>query len=93
MAGTLVATKYEDIRSGEITWGFRVYDEYETFYCNTLEESEAKTEDDIEFLKIAMQYYIENSDGGSFFDSIAEMKLGLNINDEYYDWEEISEAF
>jgi len=77
-------TKFEDVRNGTSTFGFRAYDDYAQTYNNTLESI---PDDDLEFLRVA----IEHGDNifGDIIDFCIEQERGLYIADIWYDWEKV----
>lgn len=87
---TLVATKFENICAGEVTYGFRMYDDYFTAYDNLMEAPET---DDLKLLAYCKQQYSDSSDIGSALDDLQEMEKGIEINGQWYDWNEIKHLF
>jgi len=82
----LVGTTFTET-TGDVSYGFRMYDEYEKTYCNILESP--PPEDDLELLQVALEYTDDISK--AMFDFMREHETGLTINGTYYDWEEIAD--
>lgn len=79
---TIEPTEFKDVRSGNITYGVRVYDDYDQKYDNNWESI---PDDDMEVLSKTL-----NSDGMSdFFELVKAEEKGLYIGDQWYDFEEI----
>lgn len=79
---TIEPTEFKDVRSGNITYGVRVYDDYDQKYDNNWESI---PDDDMEILAKTL-----NSDGMSdFFELVKAEEKGLYIGDQWYDFEEI----
>ncbi len=84
---SLIATKFTNIKTGHETLGYRLYDDYEQIYDNTFE---SVPDDDIEFLQMVYDRCDEYS---AILNYLWETKKGININEEYYDWDEIKGVF
>lgn len=88
----LLSTKFEDVGHGPgegtggggVTYGFRIYDDYSKSYDNN---AECAIEGDLELLS----YALENGDeqAQSILSFITEEEHGLDINNEWYEWEQI----
>ena len=80
---TLLSTTFVDM-SVETSYGYRLFDDYGQTYCNI---GSYLIEDDLELLQFAM----ENSDDYSrtLFKFLIEDQKGLNINNSWYDFDEI----
>lgn len=79
----LIGTKFVD-SDGIESYGFRISDNYAKSYDNW---SECPIEGDLELLA----YAVENGDeqAQSILNFVAEEEKGIDINDTWYDWEEI----
>lgn len=80
-----VTTKFEDLSTGKITWGFRISDEYGSDFNDSFSEEEVRTmttEDAIEIIRDDM---CDDPDG--FFWAIKT--YGFNFNDVWIDAEDI----
>lgn len=85
---TLIATTFDEHVCGTKTHGFRMYDDYSQAYDNN---SESPIEDDFDLLRYALT--CSNSDIKAMLDFIAENEMGMMINSQFYDWEEIKDCF
>ena len=85
---TIQPTKFENVRTGEVTYGVRIYDEYGSTYQNTWE---AIPDDDLEVLRLA----IDNQDDTAevMFDFLQENEHGCDIGNEWYEWAQIKPCF
>lgn len=81
---TVEPTKFVDVRSGQETFGYRIFDDYGCCYDNTLESI---PDDDLELLKIVC----ENETDGvlAMIDFVTENENGIEIGGVFYDHEEI----
>ena len=84
---TIQPTIFENHPTGEKTHGFRFYDDYAQFYCNTLESP--LPDNDLDMLRLVM----DNLDdvGSAMIDYIIENEVGINIGGEWYDYEAIAD--
>jgi hypothetical protein len=73
--------------------GYRLYDDYGSYYCNILTEEQAKTDDYIELLKLALENSIGDEGPEQMLSHVNGTKSGMTINGAYYEWDEIAEAF
>jgi len=84
---TLVSTIFKDVHNNVESYGFRLYDNYASSYCNLLEKEEFEQMSDFDFVRAAIEY-----------DAIDENLLeyveenGMFINNEWYDSEELIEG-
>lgn len=88
----LQATKFINVRGkdeGSYTFGFRLFDDYESVFMDEGEVSGVTSEDDFEFLK----YVVDNANGKieDMLDSVVENEKGMEINGMWYDWDEIKD--
>jgi len=81
---TIEPTKFVDVRTGGETFGYRIFDNYDCYYNNTLESI---PDDNLELLKIVC----ENETDGilSMIDFITENEKGVEIGGVWYDFDEI----
>ena len=84
----LMSTKFVD-RDGT-TYGFRMYDNYGTAYNNC---SEGLIEDDMQLLRYVKIATTKDRTLAAFFNYIKECESGIEINNTWYDWEEIKDIF
>lgn len=81
-------TKFENVRTGEVSLGVRVYDDEGCFYDNSWESI---PDDDLEVLRIAYQ---QASTGVSeLLAYVYESEKGLYIGGTWYEWDEIKSVF
>lgn len=85
---TLQATVFENRPQGTKTVGYRIYDSHGKAYSNTLQ---ALPDDDLELLRIAMDYGDETTQDMIGF--CLEYEVGLYIGDEWYEWDQIKHLF
>lgn len=81
-------TKFEDIPTGEITLGVRIYDSYDNMYQNTWHTIPS---DDMDILR----WVIEKADDQvkDLLSFIEETESGLYIGNKYYEWSQIKHCF
>lgn len=72
--------------TGEITKGYRIYDDYGQTYCNTWETIPT---DDLDILELAIEDADTNAK--SFFDFIKGHEVGISINGTWYDFADIAD--
>lgn len=87
------ATKFTDISGREDrdeSWGFRIYDDYDSEYYNVLTEQQARTVDPLAFLDIIIETLGNDQNHLQY---VAETECGIDINDRWYEWEEIKSKF
>ena len=83
--------EFKDPRTGEISKGFRAFDDYHQTYCNWWESI---PDDDLEFLKdVVAQKNEGNNDLDELIDWIQEQETGVYIGDTFYEWEQIKSLF
>ena len=81
-------TKFEDVRTGEVSLGVRVYDNEECLYDNSWDEI---PDDDLEVLRVA---YEQASVGvRALLQYVWESERGMYIGGTWYEWDEIKSAF
>ena len=80
----LVSTKFTNIKSGEESFGYRIYDDYSSEYNNLLD---TPIDDDLDLLAQAIE------DSHEMLDFVRENETGVDINGTWYDWEEIQPVF
>lgn len=81
---TIEPTKFVNVRSGEESLGYRMYDNYGSHYDNTLESI---PDDDLELLKIV----VTNNDDiiQDLLDYVVETESGIEIGGVCYNYSEI----
>ncbi|UCG02539.1 MAG: hypothetical protein JSW11_00815 [Candidatus Heimdallarchaeota archaeon] len=79
---TIQPTEFKNVRTGEITYGFRMYDDHGQTYDNTWETI---PDDDMEVLSLIM----ESSDKETEEMIDDTIGTGLYIGNEWYPWKEI----
>jgi hypothetical protein len=94
---TIQTVEFKKVPSGEVTKGFCISDNYGNAYGNTWGSI---PEDDMEILKKVLADHFYNSGSLLATDNIGEMldyvdinESGVEINGEWYDWEQIGELF
>ena len=81
-------TKFEDVRDGTVSYGYRAFDDYEKTYCNLWESI---PDDDLEFLAKAMEE--DDAILASLLSHLQEMEKGFYIGPQYYDWCDVKHLF
>jgi hypothetical protein len=78
-------TEFKNVRDGAVTFGVRIYDDYEQEYTNTWDSI---PDDDLAVLALVLK---ENS--GDMFDFVRENESGVYVGDNWLTWEEIKHLF
>jgi hypothetical protein len=82
----IIRTEFKDMTTGIVSYGFRMYDDYEGVYSNLYEES-IKDLSDMELLREASELCsVKDSD---MLVAVAENEDGVEIDGTYYEWDEI----
>lgn len=72
-------TKFEDVRNGGVSFGFRAHDDYGQAYDNTWD---VIPDDDLEFIaKVAQS---DDETVSAMFDSVKEHETGVFVGSVYY---------
>ena len=79
-------TEFINTRSGEKTYGVRVYDDYAAAYDNTWDSIPAS---DIEVLKMVLK--MDGKEIQEMFENVQENEKGISIGGTWYDWEDIKD--
>jgi hypothetical protein len=82
----LLATTFSDLMA--TTYGFRMYDEYDQCYDDN---SESPIEDDLDLLRYALT--VDCDKVREMLSYLKENREGMNINNVWYDWDEIAAVF
>jgi len=87
---SLVRTEFKCLKTGESTFGFRLYDDYDQFYMDGDETRQAIPEDDLKF----WEYAIQNAGCAerALLESLLKNKKGLCIDGVWYDFTELKRA-
>lgn len=85
---TIEPTEFKNIRTGHKTYGVRVYDGYDQAYDNTWDKI---PKNNIDVLGKVLQS--QDDTIGSMLGFVSENKTGIEIGDEYYEWEKIKDCF
>jgi hypothetical protein len=85
----LVATTFNDYIGGEVSYGFRLADDYDNTYSNTFDESVLYVSD-AELLRHAAESFEDSDLVGYHILQTAE-SAGITINGKYYDANEVEE--
>lgn len=83
-------TKFINLNNGVEdgpTYGVRVFDEYGCSYCNAWDSIPGEP------LEILRKVCVEMNDENTMamLDNVQENELGLNIGDDYFEWEQIKD--
>ncbi len=76
----LIPCEFKDVRTGEVTHGFRMYDDYSKTYCNIME---GQIDNDLEFFREVVTNYSDEIVEG-FIDILKTEECDLFIGDECY---------
>ena len=86
-------TKFLNVRTDDVSFGVRIYDNYSNIYFN---EWENIPDDDLEVLrKIIILAKDRNIDHNlkEIIRHIKDVQSGVVIGEKWYDWEEIKDQF
>jgi hypothetical protein len=84
---TIEPTKFVNVRTDNVSFGWRAYDDYSQCYDNTLERI---PEDDLEFLSLVVEHNCDVILGG-MLDFVTNNEQGINIGDNHYTHDQIKE--
>lgn len=89
----LEPTKFRNIRSGKVTFGFRLWDDNYQGYSNNL--SAADVQDDLGLLGliIGLATVVPFSACDEILSTVRENKSGIFVGEVYYPWEKIQHLF
>jgi len=82
---TIQPTEFKNVRTGEKTLGYRIYDENGQTYDNTWQDI---PNNDMDVLEKVLE--APSDIAGDMFDFIRQNKTGIYIGEEYYSWRRIS---
>ena len=81
-------TIFTDIHTGDLSYGYRIYDDYGQSYNNRLNEDQIKN--DMVLLE-QVCHNLEDTVAAGIIDCMIEDNYGITINGNYYDYEEIKD--
>ena len=84
---TFEPTKFENVRTGHTTLGYRAYDDEGQAYDNTFDSI---PDSDMEFLGLVN--LTDNKEVRTMIDFIIEHEKGCEIGGTWYDWEDIKDV-
>lgn len=84
---SIVRTKFIDVRDGDVTFGYRIMDDYGYSYNDLMREQDLHPEDDMKFLEEV--FAIAGPAEEKLLDFVIEMCAGVTIDGLYYPFEEI----
>jgi hypothetical protein len=87
----LVPTEFRNVRSGTVTKGYRAYDDNFCCYENLMETI---PDDDLDFLEYVVDDVVLNSVNLNLktaLEHCLEHELGIEIDQEYYEFDEIKQ--
>lgn len=87
---TIVPCEFKNVRSGEVSYGYRLFDDYTSVYDNTWESI---PDDDMEFLKELVQA-VKDSNNNEIMNAlefVVEWQNSITIGKTEYQFEEIKE--
>ena len=83
-------TQFTNVRNGNVTYGFRLYDDYVTAYDNTWDSI---PDDDLDVLETVLQEHDHGDEVNIALDSVREQQNGLYIGNEWYSWDQVKNIF
>jgi hypothetical protein len=86
----IVSTEFRNARTEGTTYGVRIYDNYDNVYDNLWE---GILYDDLEILATVLKDTKGNERVEAMFDFIQENENGIDIDGEWYDWDQIKHLF
>lgn len=87
---TIEPTEFVNVRTGEKSYGVRIYDEYISAYDNIWESI---PDDDLEVLERVLK---DNNTGGAIYEAlsfVSENQQVLYIGGMQYEWDQIKDLF
>jgi len=81
-------TKFEDVRTGHVSFGYRIYDDYGSAYGNLWDSI---PDDDLDVLRLIMEDRRNNIVLDNLLCQIQEDELTIFIGDSPYNWEQVKE--
>ena len=82
-------TKFEDVRTGHVSYGYRIFDDHGSAYGNLWESI---PDDDLHVLQMVVDDREDNNFVlNSLLDWIQEKETGITIGDTPYEWEQIKD--
>ncbi len=89
----IVPTKCNNMRTGTISYGLRIYDEYYCIYSNHWRKGQIP-DDDLELLQFCLNDDVSfNEVASDMFEYVAEEQIGLYIGEEWYEWDQVKHLF
>lgn len=82
----IITTKFVNTKDGTESFGFRIFDDYENLYSNLYDER-IKDFSPLELLKEASDLCADKD--SEMLVSVAENESGVEIDGEYFEWDEI----
>ena len=79
-------TEFVNVRSGQKTFGFRIYDDYSQLYDNTWEDIPS---DDLDVLERVVNS--DSSEIKTMIDFVKEHETRIEIGGNYYEFDEIKD--
>ncbi len=90
---SLRAIEIKEVKSGAISYGFVMSDDYATAFNDTFTKEQVAIEDDVDLLQMVMEHTDGDEAFEGLFNSMYESEKGLSINGTWYDYEEIAVVF
>lgn len=73
-----------------MSYGYRVYDDYDKFYNNLIDQAVLMSLSDLELLSLVVREERDNPIWLCMKEFLQMQKCGLLINDDWYDYDQIS---
>jgi len=85
---TITGTMFTDIHNGNVSYGFRISDDYGTAFGYTPEDSVRK---DMQLLEQVL-LFMDDSVIAGIIDCVIEDEFGMTINGNFYEYAEIKDV-
>ena len=86
----ITPTEFKDVRTGDIGYGVRIYDDYTSMYLNTWSDI---PDDDFDLIARCVDNLRFDDRFINLFDHVAENNSTVWIGNSSYRWEEIKHLF
>ena len=89
----IVPTEFVNMRTGTISYGVRIYDQYQCMYSNHWRKGQIP-DDDLELLQFCLDDDVRfNETASAIFDYVEKEQIGIYIAEEWYNWDQIKHFF
>lgn len=84
---SLVRTEFRNMRDMDSSYGYRIFDNYDKAYYNTLDADQVP-DDDLELLKFVTETANDDLSEG-ILDYLRMNEAGIDIDDTWYEYDQI----